>query len=157
LKTVGDFYGIDGTGELLRTIIDRAIRIADGERGALLLAGPGSALETAIAREAGGRDLQPQQVLPRSLPWQALQTGHAVVLTDAEEPGQKDEATPSVMQGRLRTVLCIPLPGAERGGVLYVDSSRPAEEFGAADLAALEALAAHGRLAIERAGLRQEH
>jgi transcriptional regulator with GAF, ATPase, and Fis domain len=154
LQTVGDLHGTEDTAELLRTIVDRAIRIAGGERGALLLPGSGGVLEAAIARDAAGGDLPPEQALTRALPARALHSGRAVVLTDSEAPGSA--ATQSVLQGGLRSVLCAPLPGADgQAGVLYVDSSQPAEDFGPGDLAAFEALAAHSALALERARLRE--
>jgi transcriptional regulator with GAF, ATPase, and Fis domain len=157
LKTIGELHGTEGTAEVLRTIVDRAILVAGGDRGALLLTGPGGSLEVAVARRSGGRELPPEQVLTRSIPDRALETGRAVLLTDVEEPAQRQETPESVLRSGLRSVLCVPLPGPDgRLGVLYVDGSRPAEDFGPADLAAFEALAAHGALAIERARLREE-
>jgi transcriptional regulator with GAF, ATPase, and Fis domain len=157
LETVGDLYGSAGLDELLRTVVDRAIRVAGADRGALLLAGPEAALEVAVARNAAGRELQPDQLLTRSLPSRALETGRAVVLTDTEASGQRQQATASVLDGGLRSVLCVPLPGAGGPvGVLYVDGFRPAEDFGPADLAIFEALAVQAALAIERARLREQ-
>jgi transcriptional regulator with GAF, ATPase, and Fis domain len=157
LRTVDDLYGTASLEELLRTIVDRAILLAGGDRGAILLAGPGETLEAGVARDSGGRDLPPEQTLTRSLPARALKTGGAVVLTDAQDPGQRHDATPSVLLGGLRSVLCAPLPGPDKNvGVLYVDGSKSAEDFGPAELAAFEALAVHGALAIERARFREE-
>jgi transcriptional regulator with GAF, ATPase, and Fis domain len=157
LRTIGDLYGPDDLPQLLRTIVDRTVLLAGADRGALLLEGGGEALEIAVARDADGQDLPPDQILTRALPGRALQTGRAVVLTDAQAPDQQHDATQSVYQGQLRSVLCVPLPGLQKPiGVLYADGRRPAEEFGSGELAVFEALAVHGAIAIERARLRQE-
>jgi transcriptional regulator with GAF, ATPase, and Fis domain len=157
LQTVGEIYGTEDLDELLRTIVDRTIRVAGADRGALLLAGPDGALEVVLARDRGGADLPPDQSLTRSIPGHCLQTGRAVALTDAEMPPAGREVPESVLRGGLRSVLCVPLPGPEKpSGVLYVDSRRPAEDFNPAALAIFEALAVHGALAIERARFREQ-
>src|SRR5439155_10314554 len=108
--------------------------------------------EVAIARDASGRDLAPGEALARALPARVFEEGKAVVLTDLAAPEQRAEATASVVSGALASVLAVPLPGPDGPtGVLYVDSRRPADGFGAAELAFFEALAAHCALAIDRA------
>jgi transcriptional regulator with GAF, ATPase, and Fis domain len=157
LRTVGEIYGAESLDELLRTIVDRTIRVAGADRGALLLAGPGGGLEVVLARDRGGSDLPPDQSLTRSIPGHCLQTGRAVVLTDVEAPPAGGLVPESVLRGGLRSVVCVPLPGAPSpGGVLYVDSRRSAEDFDPAALAVFEALAVHGALAIERARYREQ-
>lgn len=157
LRTVGDLYGSETVDALLRTIVDRAIALAGGERGALLLGDGSHELEAAVARDAAGHDLATGDVLSRSAPERALETRQAVVLTDVEAPGQREHGSKSMFQKELRTVLCVPLPGTSSPiGVLYIDSRRPAEAFGPAELAVLEALAVQAALAIERARLREE-
>src|SRR5262249_760983 len=142
---------------LLRTITDRAILLAGADRGALLLSGPDGALEAAIARNAEGFDLSPDQVLTRSLPDRVLGSGRAVLLTDTASSPGTEPMPASVVGSALRSVLCVPLPGPQAPlGVLYVDGRLPAEQFGPAELAVFEALAAHGALAIERERLREE-
>ena len=83
--------------------------------------------------------------MTRSLPSRALESGRAVVLTDAEAPEQRKDAPQSVFQGELRSVLCVPLPGPHGAmGVLYVDSRKPVEAFGPTELAVFQTLAVHG-------------
>jgi transcriptional regulator with GAF, ATPase, and Fis domain len=157
LQTIDDLYGTEAEGQLLRTVVDRAIRVAGGDRGALLLAGQGGSLEAAVARDAGARDLPPDAVLTRSVPDRVLATGRAVVLADTAQDAEPSSTPQSVVHSGLRSVLCVPLPGAGGPiGVLYVDARRPAEEFGPAELAVFEALATHGAVAIERARLRED-
>jgi transcriptional regulator with GAF, ATPase, and Fis domain len=154
LDTVQDLTAAPDLQDLLRKLVDRGIRVAGGERGALLLAGPDGELEAGVARDAAGRELDPDEVLTRSLPARALQTGRPVVLTDAEAAEQRPEVSDSVLREGLRSVVCVPLRGQEAvAGVLYIDSRRPADAFGHESLALLEALTVHGGLAIERARL----
>jgi hypothetical protein len=158
LETVDDLYGAPDLGELLRTIVDRAIEIGTGERGALLLrAGTEGRLERVAARDRMGNDLAPELALTRTIPARALKDGRAIALTDTEAPEQRGAASSSVLDSSLRSVLCVPLPGrAGPMGVLYVDSCRTAHEFGAQELAFFDALAKEAALAIERASLLAE-
>jgi transcriptional regulator with GAF, ATPase, and Fis domain len=156
LRTAGDLHGTESLEDLLRTIVDRAVLLAGGDRGALLLSGPHGSLEAGVARDAQGRDLPPQQALTRTLPGRALATGRAVVLTDTEAAEQSGELPESVRAGAIGSVLCVPLRDPQGPlGVLYVDGRRPAASFGSAELAIFEALAAQGALAIERSRLRE--
>jgi transcriptional regulator with GAF, ATPase, and Fis domain len=157
LQTLGDVHASEDQDELLRTIVDRAIALAGGDRGGLFLAGPLGSLEAGVARDAQCRDLPQEQRLGRSLPLQALGSGRAVVFTDVEDIGEGAILPESVYDSELRSVLCVPVPGQEGPlGVLYVDGSRPASAFGPAELSVFEALAVHGALAIERARLRED-
>jgi transcriptional regulator with GAF, ATPase, and Fis domain len=155
LRTVLELHASRDLEDVLRRIVDRALALAGGARGAVLLRGSARGpLETAIARDALGRDLAPGEALTRALPARAVEGGRAVVLTDTARADQREEATPSVVSGALGSVLAVPLPSPEGPiGVLYVDSRRPAEGFGPAELAFFEALAAHCGLAVERARL----
>lgn len=157
LRTIGELYAMEDLKELLRTIVDRAVLIAGGERGALLLANPDGALEAAVARNAQGEDLPLDESVTQSLPKRALALAKPIVLTDTQAPGQLEETPQSVFLGGLRSVLCVPLPGSDGPvGVLYVDARRPANAFGPAELSIFEAMAVHSAFAIERSRLHQE-
>ncbi len=153
LDTLGEVYADTGLDALLRTIVDRAVRLTGAERGALLFADDAGGFECALRRDASGQDLPPDAELTQSLPRRTLETGRAIVVTDGEAPEQV--LTSSMKQGGLRSVLCAPLVGPDGAeGVLYVDGRRPVTAFGRADLGVFEALATHGALALERVRLR---
>jgi Nif-specific regulatory protein len=157
LSTVAGLAESQDLDALLRSIVDRAILVAGADRGALLLAGTGPGFKVRTARDAGGRDLSAEGLFSRSLPEKALQTGRAVLLRDTSTAESGHETPDSVIASGLRSVACIPLPGPDRvSGILYLDSSRPAEAFSQADLSLLECLAVHSALAIERAQMREE-
>jgi transcriptional regulator with GAF, ATPase, and Fis domain len=156
LQILGDLCRTWETEQLLRRIVDRAIEVVGGDRGAMLLAAGDGELEAAVARDASGQDLASEQVLTRTLPDRALQTGRAVVLTDTSSAAGV-ELPESVEANCLRSVVCVPLKGpGGMLGVLYVDGRGPAQIFREADVAALEVLAAQGALAIERTRLLEE-
>ncbi len=141
--------------DLLESLLDQALLLAAGDRGAVLLAEPGGALEVALLRDR--RDAEQQQVSPAlsaSFPARVFREGRTRVLTDTEHPSQQTEVTPSISDAGLRSVICSPLPGvSEPVGVLYAASQRPGAILDPADVAMFEALASHAGLAIERARL----
>ncbi len=136
--------------EVLGLIVERGIRVAGGERGALFLLSPGGDLELAFGRDGNGDELAPGEVVTHSLPRQALERNRPVVLADSHlEP---EGVPPSLFESRRRSVVCVPLPGdGGARGVLYVDSPRPARDLGAAEVATLATLAGHAGWALERA------
>lgn len=155
LQTLDELYATTSVESVLRTIVDRAMLLADADRGAILLSRDGEGLEAAVARSRDGEDLAPDEVLSRSLPQRVLERGEPVVLPDVAD---HEQGLPqSVIRSSLRSVLCVPLPGGDKPlGVLYADGRRPAQSFGAAELAVFEALAIHGAVAIQRARMLDE-
>ena len=155
LQTLDELYATTSVESVLRTIVDRAMLLADADRGAILVSRDGEGLEAAVARSRDGEDLAPDQVLSRSLPQRVLERGEPVVLPDVAD---HEQGLPqSVIRSSLRSVLCVPLPGRDKPlGVLVADGRRPAQSFGAAELAVFEALAIHGAVAIQRARMLDE-
>ena len=136
--------------EVLGLIVERGIRVAGGERGALFLVGPGGDLDLAFGRDGDGGDLAPGEVVTHSLPRQALERNRPVVLADSHL--ETEELPQSLFESRRRSVVCVPLPGQGGArGVLYVDSPQPARDLGAAEVATLATLASHAGWALERA------
>ncbi len=155
LAAIAEVHAVSDPDELLRRILDRAIVLGQGSRGAILLESAG-VLEAVAARSREGGDLAPGELLTRTVPARAFEHGRAIVLTDTRRPEQHAQASPSVFQGSIGSVLAVPLP-SRRGllGVLYVDSTRSADGFGPAELQFFEALAAQCAVAIERARLQR--
>ena len=155
LQTIDDLYATPSIDAVLKTIVDRALLLTGADRGAILLSGDGSLLDTVVARSRDGTDLAADEVLSRSLPQQVLRSREPVVLTDVAD---SSHALPeSVVAGSLRSIVCVPLPGRDGPiGVLYADGGQPVRRFGTAELSVLEALAMHSALALERARVDQE-
>ncbi|MEZ6184288.1 MAG: diguanylate cyclase [Planctomycetota bacterium] len=137
--------------EVLTLAVDVAVRAADAERGAIMLADDQGALSTVVARGRRHENLELKERFSRTIPEKVLRTGEpAFVVTSSE--GHTSE---SVRELGLRTVLCAPLvTDAGRIGCLYVDARRGEQEIREANRPYFAALARHIALAVENARLR---
>ncbi|MCH9651317.1 MAG: sigma 54-interacting transcriptional regulator [Deltaproteobacteria bacterium] len=152
LDALSGFAQAEDLEDLLCTLIDRGVRVASGERGALFLAEEGGELEVVLARDRRARNLPLDEMLTRTLPRRSVASNRPVVIPDTGADEVQEEMPLSVAEGRRRSVVCIPLPG-EGGarGVLYVDSLEPANNFSTAQLAVLGILAVQASAALDRA------
>ncbi len=136
-------------GEVLETLLDRALSVLGAERGAVVLARD-DGLEIACSRqiepETGADALSMSRtVLDRA------RGGESLLVPDAVSDPRLSGAT-SVRLFAIRAVLCVPLRYKETtAGALYLDSRDPAHRFDRHDLEFLEALAHHAALALENA------
>jgi len=137
--------------EVLTLAVDVAVRAADAERGAIMLADDQGALSTVVARGRRHENLELKERFSRTIPEKVMRTGEpAFVVTSAD--GSTSE---SVRELGLRTVLCAPLvTDAGRIGCLYVDARRGEQEIREANRPYFAALARHIALAVENARLR---
>ena len=137
--------------EVLTLAVDTAVRAADAERGAIMLADDQGALSTVVARGRRHENLELKERFSRTIPEKVMRTGEpAFVVTSSD--GSKSE---SVRELGLRTVLCAPLvTEAGRIGCLYVDARRGEQEIREANRPYFAALARHIALAVENARLR---
>ncbi len=102
-----------------------------------------------LAREAlSGEDFR----VSRSVVAEVERTGEPIVVADASRD-PRFEAQASIVDLRLRSVLCFPLRTPTRGllGVVYADSSSPARFFRPRDLEIVLPFAAQAAQAIENA------
>ncbi len=152
LDALSGFAQAEDLEDLLCTLIDRGVRVAFGERGALFLAEEGGELEVVLARDRRARNLPLDEMLTRTLPRRSVASNRPVVIPDTGADEVQAEMPLSVAEGQRRSVVCIPLPG-EGGarGVLYVDSLEPAASFSTAQLAVLGILAVQASAALDRA------
>ena len=120
---------------LLEQIVDMMILWTGVERGLLLLRAPDGRLVPRAARNLAHRDLEGDQLaLSQGIARRALETGEAVVATDAF--ASLGDLHASVHALKVRSVLAIPL--IARGatlGVVYLDDRVRAGAFGPAELA----------------------
>lgn len=132
--------------DLLRETLRATVGLAECERGFLLLA-EGDKLRVAAShgmddavltsREFGGSVGAVQL---------ALESGLPVVVNDASQHSTL-AARESVIRGRLRTLVCLPLRhGEQRLGLLYADSSRVETVITTTDMELLRAFAERAAL-----------
>ena len=155
-------------GPLLRQIVDSAIALVGSERGFLMLADKDQAV--APGDEAGNSDPTKWQVhvarnfnqedipVPRTrvsmgIMGKVIEEGSALLTVDA---GQDERLInmASVEDLRLRSVLCVPIPGEARiRGLIYLDNRMQMGAFDARDLELAGLFAAQASVAIRTARL----
>ena len=165
LRALGSGRVLD---EVLALVIDSAIELSGAERGFIMLADAGSALEFKLAR---GRD---KVTLPgktfetsRKFPEEVFATGEPRVGVNLLDDELSSEHGGTIALG-IRHVCCVPLrlvryvdradAAAEpkRIGVLYLDSREKGALLTSSGRAALETLATEAAVAIENARLYRE-
>lgn len=136
-------------GDLLPAILDAALALTGAERGFLLLR-DGAEVTTRAARGATGSDLAGDALaLSRSVARRALDSGEAILATDAETD-ERLQAFASIHDLRIRAVLAVPLRvKGESIGALYLDSRLDRGVFEATHLELASRLADQAAIALD--------
>lgn len=161
-----------GTGrvldEVLALVLDAAIEITGADRGFVMLAGEGGALDLKLARARGGVTLPGSQFdTSRKIPEEVYATGELRIVTDLLDGDLANVHMGTVALG-IRHVACAPLrlvryldradaPSEPRTiGVLYLDSREKQGLLAPHTPAVLDTLATGAGAAIENARLYRE-
>ena len=158
LDTIAAVSGDRDLDSLLRSIIDKAIHIANAERGIVLLPDEETGeLKVRVARDKNGNPLPKNVKFSTSVPQKVFDSGTAETLMDAAGGGDIALGQ-SILDLRLVSVMCAPLKTAEETvGVLYIDSRASAKGFTDADLELFTTLGSQCGLAIRNAKLVQAY
>ncbi|MHC4848903.1 MAG: GAF domain-containing protein, partial [Planctomycetota bacterium] len=158
LDTIEAVSGNRDLDSLLLSIVDKAIHIANAERGIVLLPDAKTgALTVRVARDKLGVPLPPNLKFSTSIPQKVFESGKAETLMDAAG-GADIPLGQSILDLRLVSVMCAPLRTAEETlGVLYIDSRASAKGFTKGDLELFETLGSQCGLAIRNAKLVQSY
>jgi sigma-B regulation protein RsbU (phosphoserine phosphatase) len=165
LRALGSGRVLD---EVLAMVLDSAIDVTGAERGFIMLAPRGKALEFKLARARGkvtlsGRTFETSRKIPETV----FATGQQTIVEDLLDGDLAALHTGTVALG-IRHVLCTPLrliryveradqKGADEIiGVLYLDSRERGALRSISAQSALETLSAEAALAIENARLYRE-
>ncbi|UCF06399.1 MAG: sigma 54-interacting transcriptional regulator [bacterium] len=143
--------------ELLARIIDSVIKLADTDRGFLMLADRNGELEFRIARDRKENTLEENDfTVSRSIVNDVARRGEPLFIPNALENGRfKDQK--SVLDLQLRTAVCVPLiSDMDVIGVIYTDASRLTQELTTDDISIIAAFASQAAIAIENARLHGE-
>jgi len=154
--------------DVLALVLDASLEISGAERGFIMLAGTGGALEFKLARGRGKRTLTDGTfATSRKIPEEVFRTGQTLVVVDLLDADVADAHSGTVALG-IRHVVCVPLnyvhyvesvdarADDRRIGVLYLDSRERGTLGKRTTQAALEALASEASVAIENARLYRE-
>jgi Nif-specific regulatory protein len=143
--------------ELLEMIMDSIIKLADTDRGFLMLADKAGDLQFRIARDRERSSLeQTDFAISYTIVNEVKQKGEPLFVSDLSE-SERFKNQESVLDLQLRTAVCVPLMLDDKViGVIYTDSSRITNEFTISDLPIVTAFAAQTAVAIENAKLHGE-
>ena len=138
----------EGLRPLLAQVLDTLVLWTGVERGLLLLRAPDGRLVPRAARNLARHDLEGEQLaLSQTIARRAIETGDAVVATDALST--LGAAHASVHALRLRSVLAVPLLArGEALGVVYLDDRVRKGAFGPGELAWVRVVASQAAMAI---------
>jgi serine/threonine-protein kinase PknK len=133
---------------LLEQVVDTMVLWSGVERGLLLLRAPDGRLVPRAARNLARHDLRGEQLtLSQGIARRALETGDAVVATDAF--ASLGDLHASVHALKLRSVLAVPLIArGECLGVVYLDDRARKGAFGPKELAWVRLVASQAAMAI---------
>ena len=156
LDTMAELISSVEPDRLLRTIVDRCIRIVSAERGILFLKDSGDALRIKVARDAEGRDLTGNIQYSTGVLKKVVETGKPVHLkVGASEVADLSQ---SVVDLKLRAVMCVTLSVKNRVlGCIYVDSRATSRDFKKSDLKFFDALANAMAITLDNARLVAEY
>jgi phosphoserine phosphatase RsbU/P len=157
------------TNNVLAALVDTALTVTGAERGFLLLR-KGEELEFRIARDNRGAELSADDLrVPRGLIHRALtRRRELLAMTFSPESADPDEATRTIADLELRSVVCVPLvklgafvsdqtvgisPDAETAGLLYMDSRAGGADLSSGNRELLQTLALEASTILENARL----
>ncbi len=158
LDTVAELISTTDHAQVLRSIVDKSIRVVGAERGILFLfeEGDPTRLRIQVARDAAGRDLEAPIQYSTTVTRKVATEGEAMCWKVSSQEEAAD-LSQSIVDMKLRAVMCVTLRVKERRlGVIYVDSRASHREFSRADLRFFDALAGALSIAVENARLIRE-
>lgn len=154
--------------DVLAAVVSAAIRLTQTERGLLLLRNEAGELEPAVARDARGTVLRPEDLqISSSVLRHVAKARRELIVTDAGEESNVGQQA-SVVRLQLHTIVAIPVEKmpmitavdktvvaqpADLLGILYLDSHAPSGAFTDLDREVLRSLAQEAATVIENARL----
>ena len=140
--------------EVLEKIIDATIRLADTDRGFLMLANDRGVLEFRIARDRENRPLAVDDfTVSMTIVNAVARDAQPLFISDIGDY-ERFRDQKSVIDLRLQRAVCVPLAlGESVIGVIYTDSNRVSAAFADDDMSIITAFASQAAIAIENARL----
>jgi phosphoserine phosphatase RsbU/P len=147
--------------DVLRNMLDYALRLTKAERGFVYLRQPDGETALACGLDSGGNILNHDANVTRSVVREAMTTAAEFITGDATQQSAL-AARESIVLNELRTVIAIPLrerrlgghaPAAEVDGVIYLDSRSVSRNLSGVSHDVLRALAGECAAVLESARL----
>ncbi|MEN8242002.1 MAG: HD domain-containing phosphohydrolase [Chloroflexota bacterium] len=139
---------------ILENVLDSIIRLAKAERCFMMLLGSDGSTQVQIGRNWKHETLTPQeQAISKTIVKEVIQKKAPVLTTNAETDPRFD-ATESVMNFKLRSVMCVPMIYQQSLlGVIYADHRLRSEQFSNAKIELLSKFANQSAIALRNATL----
>lgn len=139
--------------DLFNRVMDIAVATTRAERGFLLVRDRQGRMRAMAARNMDQEDIEQPGEVSRTAIRQALETGQAVLASDAAtDPRFADSQ--SVRLYNIRSILCVPMEKQGQAvGLIFVDSRTSANVFSEKDRVFLSAFANIAAVAVENAQL----
>ncbi len=144
---------LESEEQLLKKILEDAVKVLDAQRGAIVLAdGPEGKLQLR-ALETGHGDQSSRFHFSKKLAQRCIKKGQSILCSSVDEDDELKMAQ-SIADGAMASVLCVLLrTPRKRLGVLHLDRSYWQPAFSEDDLHLADAMAAHVSAGIESAQL----
>jgi putative nucleotidyltransferase with HDIG domain len=166
LLTLADIGGTINSSldsnEILEIVIDTIIQLTGAERCFLMLRDEESEFKIKIGRNWKQETLTPEEkAFSSTIVNRVVESGKGILTTNAQEdPRFENQA--SIIDFKLRSVLCVPLEAkGEIIGTIYIDNRSIPEQFNPKMLTLLEAFANQAAIALQNAslfeGLQESH
>ena len=147
---------VEDEDALLDAILDAAIELLEAGRGFLLLAAEDHVVVRRARRHGGVHLEDPAASISISVVHAAIREDRGVLTEDAGTD-ERFEAMDSVLNLKLRSVVCVPMRFQGRVlGAIYVDDADRPGAFGSRDVRLLEAFAGQAAVALEHCRQRRE-
>lgn len=141
--------------EVFATVLDGlASTFPQMDEGAVLLQEASGELAVKATRDARGRTGR-QVSVSRTVTQAALDSGEAILIRDVADDA-RFSSSESLFRLRIRSLMCVPMFGAEAGRGVIVIAGRSDHRFDEADLDVLVSAAAQIALAIQSARLHEQ-
>jgi len=143
--------------EILNRVIDEVIDATGAERGYIISNVKGGELTFHVARGIDHQDLDREDCqVSQGVIQQVIATWEPVLTHEASSDSRFENAD-SVIDLKLRSILCVPLNfKQDHQGVIYVENRHQGGIFSNREVELLTALAANTAVALENAGLFQD-
>lgn len=147
------------TDEILKTIIDQAIKLLSAERGFIMLFDENNKLKVEIQRGIEIQELTTNSTISHSVIYKVIETSQPIVISNTEEDMEFSNKF-SIIRANIKSILCTPLLNKEKKiiGVLYLDTSVVSGLFTKLDMELICGFANCAAIAIENGlSLKREH
>jgi adenylate cyclase len=144
--------------ELLKTILDLALKVMKADCGFIMLYNEKNELEAKISRKIEADEISTATAtFSTTISKRVAETAESILTSDAQND-DRFQSGASIISHHIRSVICSPMKNKDQKiiGVIYVGSNVMSNVFSKSDVELLEAFSNHAAISIENAKLYEE-